>query len=268
MINENIKEFFEDGALYTSVFSKTPYYAFQSTQVSIKEIDKFCEVCNTSKPFHNINQNPIVLFLKADCYTETRLVNFKCVSCANTKEYWLFNERTEEDDQILRLTKIGEYPQNKLKFNKDLSKFFKDDKKEYDKAVVCIHHGFGVAAFTYMRRIVEKNIDKLLDLISSDDMADPTIITAISELKKESPMSSKIAIANTALPPYLIISGHNPLGGMYKVLSEGVHTFTDEECLIRAKTVQKCMEFIIAGLATHRKSREEFKDNLNLLRTL
>jgi len=72
-------------------------------------------------------------------------------------------------------------------------------------------------------------------------------------------MSEKISIANQALPEYLIPEGLNPLGRLYKVLSEGVHSYDDGQCLERAKNIQACIKYMISELATRKKNRDSFK---------
>jgi len=72
-------------------------------------------------------------------------------------------------------------------------------------------------------------------------------------------MSEKIKIANTALPEYLASSGLNPLGKLYQILSAGIHGYSDESCLERAKTLQECIKYLISELSSRKKNRESFK---------
>lgn len=261
-----LKDFFENTGLYIPVKIKIAESIYFSRAVDLKEIQGSCEICEESKPFHNLRSNNNVVFFSSYESVSNYLLEFQCVTCKTAlKSFWI--EAEQDDEQVVTLIKIGQNPQKEIFRNKELSKFFKSDKDEYNKAVTCIAHGYGVAAFAYMRRIIENNIMQLLDMIAEDDMVDNSIKSALSELRKESPMSEKISIANKALPSYLLISGHNPLGAMYKVLSEGVHSLSDEECLRRTETVQKCLEYIISGLATHKKSKEAFKNNLDLLKS-
>ena len=77
------------------------------------------------------------------------------------------------------------------------------------------------------RRIVENNINSLLNLLQEDAQssgAEKTILDALGDLQRETPMSEKIKVANLALPNYLKPDGLNPLGRLYQVLSEGVHS--------------------------------------------
>eukprot|EP00456_Euglypha_rotunda_P020903 TRINITY_DN18108_c0_g1_i1.p2 TRINITY_DN18108_c0_g1~~TRINITY_DN18108_c0_g1_i1.p2 ORF type:complete len:127 (-),score=12.70 TRINITY_DN18108_c0_g1_i1:152-481(-) len=102
----------------------------------------------------------------------------------------------------------------------------------------------------------------LLDLLAAEATAtgsDSEILSAIEELRKESPMSDKIRIANAAVPPHLKPDGVNPLDRMYQVLSEGVHSLSDGECLEKAHTVEHCVRYLASELASRRRHREEFR---------
>lgn len=85
------------------------------------------------------------------------------------------------------------------------------------------------------------------------------VIDALAELKKESPMSEKIKIANRALPGYLKPNGLNPLGKLYQVLSEGVHNLSDKECLEITSEIQKCVKYIISEISDRKKNQNIFK---------
>jgi hypothetical protein len=159
--------------------------------------------------------------------------------------------------------KIGQYPRQRVERSKALRKFFKADAEYYEKAAVCLSTGYGIAAFAYLRRIVESNIGKLLDLLEEDANStndEPNdILVAIEALRKDSPMSERIKVANQALPSYLNPGGINPLGKLYKSLSEGVHALSDQECLERANAIQSCLEYLISELSSRKKHREKFK---------
>ena len=91
------------------------------------------------------------------------------------------------------------------------------------------------------------------------------IKNALTELRKESPMSKRIKLAKKALPDYLSPEGINPLGKLYQILSEGVHSFSDDECLKRANTVSECLKFLISELQSRKSNRERFKDMVGTL---
>lgn len=265
--NKILKEFFENGPLYSRINLPFPNQNMLQFYHILNEIEKYCEVCEISKPFHNTNKEEIAITVNKNIKKSMSLVHFKCVTCKSSlKSYWLRTEIIEQDCLTLLVSKIGEQPQNELPKSKELAKFFKEDKDEYNKAVICLAHGYGVAAFAYMRRIVENNIDNLLSLISEIVDTESSIANSISGIKTTSPMSEKIKIVNKAMPDHLKPDGFNPLGQIYALLSEGVHSLPDEECLDKAKDLQFCLEFLISELASHKENKEKFKQRLSALR--
>lgn len=260
----DLREFFEDGALYSEVLFKKRW-SRSCTEYKLKEIESWCENCQASKPFHNMQSETNIVFEipdKAD--SGIFLSEFACVTCIKSIKRYFCNYELV-DFETFKITKCGEIPQKPLERNKDLQKFFGKDKENFNKGNVCLANGYGIGAFAYFRRIIEDNISNLLDSIASDEDADESMLNAIAELKAASPMSNRIDIAKRALPPYLMMDGHNPLGAMYGILSEGVHVLSDEECLRRASVVKNCLLFMVSELANHKRRKEVFKDNLDLI---
>ena len=72
-------------------------------------------------------------------------------------------------------------------------------------------------------------------------------------------MSDKISVANRALPAYLQPDGLNPLGRLYQILSEGVHSMSDSDCLEKAKSIQVCLKYLISELGTRKTNSSSFK---------
>jgi len=267
MIEEQIllKDFLENRPLYNELVIPRIFNKHITTSQTLREIEYMCPNCECMKPLHNDDDNLIIYRFDPSKQNLMTFVAFTCVSCRNFSKSFLVKFEKLEND-LLKVTKIGENPQKELPRSKVLSKFFKDDKKEYNKAVVCLANGYGVAAFAYMRRIVENNINSLLDLIQEDMDKDSSLALSLAELKKTSPMSDKIRIANNALPDYLKPDGFNPLGQIYGLLSDGVHSLTDNECLEKAENLQACIEYLISELAAHKQNKEDFKKRLASLR--
>ncbi len=260
-----VKEFLEKKPLYSDLVVPKIFRNYNSEFVSLREIVYFCQNCGCVKPLHNVHDDLELYCMPPNKNEIVSFLAFKCVSCqVFSKEFLVRFEKI--DRNFLKITKIGEYPQKQLPKNKFLSKFFREDKAEYNKAIICIANGYGVAAFAYMRRIVEKNILSLLNQIQESVSRDSAISNSINELKATSPMSDKIKIANSALPDYLKPDGFNPLAQIYGLLSDGVHSLSDSECLDKAENIQACLEFLISELAAHKQNKEEFKKRLDALR--
>lgn len=264
MSNDSLKirKLLEDLPLYKQE-SVQKRYAHGDNSFELREIDGYCEECESFKPLHNTHE--LLFQIKHDIPSQYSFCTFRCVSCRNFEKFFLI--RVDHlDNFTFIVTKIAEDPPKELPRSKALSKFFSNDKNEYNKAVVCLANGYGVAAFAYMRRVVENNITGLLDLIQEGVDKDTPIAKSILELKITSPMSDKIKIANNALPDYLKPDGFNPLGQIYGLLSEGVHSLSDDACLNKAENLQACLEFLIGELATHKKNKEDFKKRLSALK--
>ena len=192
--------------------------------------------------------------------TGTSYFEFTCVSCGKSKREYHVEQIV--DEETIRFQKYGERPRKRLAKNPVLQHFLRDDLDNYEKAIVCLSLGYGVAAFAYFRRVVENNIDKLLDLVQEDAQssgAATKVTAALAELRENPPMSKKIKIANHALPVYLNPDGLNPLGRLYQVLSEGVHNLPEEECLNKAKATSECLAYLVSELASRKKHRTHFK---------
>jgi len=255
----DIKAFLETAPLYAWRVFNRPLVDRRS--LWIKEIDAFCEICNQQRPFQDLRSSGSGFGQPLSVLdTGTSYFKFTCVSCKKSHREYLVEQVL--DDENVRVQKYGELPRMPLVRDRVLQKFLKDDLENYEKAVVCLSHEYGVAAFAYFRRVVENNINRLLDLVQEDaqsSAANANVISGLAELRKSSPMSDKISVANHALPEHLKLDGLNPLGRLYQVLSEGVHTLSDEECLNRAKAIRECLSFLVSELASRKEHRSRFK---------
>ncbi|HIE5943616.1 TPA: hypothetical protein ACXN34_001560 [Burkholderia cepacia] len=262
LTDELFVDFLEGAPLYAEVRFSVP--GIGVAMVRAGEINDFCSACDERRPFHNVNES---LFQFDPFYSDSvsaTWAKFECVSCKSESREVIF--RGDFRDGCLVIQKFGEWPRKKVKRDRGVQKFLKNDLENFEKAAVCLSNGYGVAAFAYYRRVVEGNIDRLLDLVREDAIASgqgDDILKAIDELKDSAaPMSKKIETANRALPAHLKPDGLNPLGKLYKALSEGVHALPDEECLKKADVLAKCLAFLIGELASRKVHREEFRKQI------
>lgn len=256
LTNNHIKEFLENAPLYSwKEFERPDFYR---TSLWINEIDAYCKTCGQDRPFQSLGARGSE---EGKALSSGRsFFEFTCVSCRKEKREYFVEQIVH--DEVIKIQKYGELPRKDLDRDPLLKKFFSNDSDCYQKAVVCLANGYGIAAFSYMRRIIENNIGELLDIIQEDiksTNSDKSLLSKLSELKKETPMSDKIKLANNALPDYLIPNGLNPLGRLYKVLSEGIHSYSDEICLENAEILQMCIKYLISELSSRKKNKESFK---------
>jgi hypothetical protein len=112
----------------------------------------------------------------------------------------------------------------------------------------CETQGLGIGAFSYYRRVVEHQKNRLLDEIlkvSRKLNAPQDAIDILTNAKSETQFSKALASVKNALPQALLIDGHNPMTLLHSALSEGLHMQTDAECLEIAQAVR----IVLAELA-------------------
>jgi hypothetical protein len=257
-----IKKFLQEAPLYSwreFVLPET-----ERGSLAVTQIDVHCEICDKERPFMDMRPRGggagSGIVVKPVLKTGTSYFTFTCVTCQKDERNYLVEQVV--GGGTVRVQKYGERPRGRVPRDRRLQKFLQDDRENYEKAVLCLSHEYGIAAFAYFRRIVETNIGRLLELVEEDAKAsggDAATLSALQELRKESPMSERIKLANLALPQHLRPDGLNPLGRLYQVLSEGVHSLSEEDCLRKARDTSECLAFLVSELATRRQHREKFK---------
>lgn len=170
---------------------------------------------------------------------------YKCAKCKTNKLIVVHVSMDKQDDYLIFAQKIGEYPRPLLNYDKSLDKLFEKDKILFHNALKCMNDGLGVGAFVYLRQPLEGCIEILLEEVrkQAEEGKDIDTVNRIDDLKK-APGSKKIELAKGAMPPYLQFDGMNPLGTLYQVCSEAIHSYTDDECLAKAKKVYSCLTFL------------------------
>jgi hypothetical protein len=99
----------------------------------------------------------------------------------------------------------------------------------------------GIAAFVYYSRAVENHKNQILDEIigfAQKVGAPPEMIKTLGGAKKEKHFKKALQSVKDAVPPALLINGHNPLLLLHSALSGDVHQQTDESCLELAHDVR------------------------------
>jgi hypothetical protein len=147
LTDNKIKEFLEDSPLYSWKEFKSPDMSRGS--LWIREIDAYCENCKQKRPFQDRRPRgsgvgmPIKSLSTGQSYFQ-----FKCVSCSLTTHEYLVNQIVT--DETIKIQKYGELPRKALNRDSLLQNFFSNDADYYEKAVICLANGYGIAAFAYM----------------------------------------------------------------------------------------------------------------------
>jgi len=285
---DELKRFLETDPLYTTIgFEGQNIPEFKDLETTIPELSGYCPKCNDNRLFHVDERNRFVSLSQPHVPATNlipRPVNptegfltfaFHCYKngCGLKKRIFVYYTHNGHVDEAggyfshITLTKCGEYPSLSPCVDEAISKVFPDDKDLLEKAVRCLKDGLGVGAYAYFRQVLESHIDLLITEIEkiAQEQEDTDTLEKLAKLRGNGQMSKNIDLAKNALPVYLRVKGFNPLGLLYKTLSEGIHNQSDEECLKKANDIYNALTFILSTLASFSDARNKYKDSLKSL---
>ena len=269
----SLQKLFENSPLYSSVNSEISPSDVYSVHrgvvhhynVSPNALQFDCGVCKTSRTLTRSQETHLANSLIEHFTVELNsdylgpyaiAISYSCQSCLNFYAYFLITLDFGKN----QARKTGQFPSPRVNVERNLQKLLGQHEEEFQKGLVCESQGYGAGAYTYYRRILEKTIDKLLEDITDILQEDEKVIyaQALEKAKAEQQISKKIEFVKDALPAVLKPEGYNPLGLLYKTLSEGIHNKTDEECLELAGGVRHILVFLVSQIETFKKQSTEF----------
>ncbi|WP_395792661.1 hypothetical protein [Aquimonas sp.] len=149
------------------------------------------------------------------------------------------------------IQKIGQIPSLADLAMPDLKKYravLGDERyKELARAIGLATHGVGVGAFVYLRRIFESLIEEARVEASKQPDWD-------NDQYASARMVEKIVMLKGHLPDFLVENK-----ALYGVLSVGVHTLSEADCLSAFPVVRLAIELILDGLLEQRERMEKLK---------
>lgn len=135
------------------------------------------------------------------------------------------------------MQKIGQYPSladlNTYDVRQYSAVLSREDFKEFTKAIGLAAHGVGVGSFVYLRRIFENLVDAAYQIAKSDNGWD-------DEAYRSGRMAERIQLLAGYLPEFLVENR-----SIYKILSQGVHELTEQECLAAFPVVKMGIELVL-----------------------
>lgn len=198
-----------------------------------------------------------------------------CQSCKFPMDF-LLNMFTEESVNNtasrfppILIKKIGQLPPFELVPEKEVLDYLStEDKSNYKKALLNLSVSFGIGAFAYFRRIIENEIKRLVKDISELDFEDSgKIRQAMRDYDVNHQMSTLIDHINSFLPKSLKELGDNPIRLLHQQLSGGIHEFTEEECLEKAKVIDTLLRYVIRKVNSEKFELLEVKKAIKALRS-
>jgi len=175
-------------------------------------------------------------------------LHYRCKNCERTfKSFSLIVVKLLDGGSALAV-KVGEWPQFSPQTPPRLLRLLGDDKDIFLQGRRSEFHGLGIGAFTYYRRVVESQKDRLLDeiikVVEKVETSPKEIVEDLTKAKANFQFTKAIGDVKLAIPQTLLIDGENPLLLLHGALSTGIHDKSDGECLELAKSIR----LTLAGL--------------------
>ncbi|MEK7092423.1 MAG: hypothetical protein AAB907_02255, partial [Patescibacteria group bacterium] len=248
------KEFLEIYPLYRKFFGLNNFNRYTDVQnIPKPAIHMYCPVCDSEQTFNMVNEYYEVDNLHGRSLLDTVLrLKYVCSSCGQGMRIFLVhfsetkrkfqNPKTgeEEERDTLYIMKVGQIPAWDIKMDSELEAMLGEHADAYKKGLICESQNYGIGAYAYFRRVTEDIIDELLesilDLVPTDEKDEYK--KKLEGVKKEKIAENKINLVKDLLPEPLKADGMNPLKELYKVLSDGIHDKTDEECMEKAEAIR------------------------------
>ena len=90
-------------------------------------------------------------------------------------------------------------------------------------------------------------------------------MNALEKTKQTIVTRDKIDLVKDLLPPSLRPNGMNPLGVLHKVLSEGLHDKSDEDCLDLAISIKNILVYLINQIIRSKEEAKKFTESMRKL---
>lgn len=171
---------------------------------------------------------------------------YRCNSCGEAEYYtplrWFSTGRRTT------FTRAGQYPKPQVTPPRELRAALGAQLPDFRSALTLRHHGYGVGALVYLRRMLESLTSELLEMLRRDWRRDANRASDLRDLEdaiKSKTFDRKATLALGALPKELRLPGLNPLKAVYDFMSRALHTLPDRECVgvfdeIHALVTQLC----------------------------
>ncbi len=198
---------------------------------------------------------------------------FRCCNCTQTVyEFYLKISSTvkenTDNNSIFKIQKVGQFPRHGKTIPNKASKLIGKERNLFFKGSISENQGMGIGAFSYYRRVLDSQKDKIFDEIIkvlNITSGNELLIQEITKAKAESQFTSAVNKIKTALPDGLKINGHNPLTLLYSALSEGLHSHSDKECLENAQDIKIILFEFSERLDSALKESAELSGAINRL---
>lgn len=191
-------------------------------------------------------------------------IELECQGCKQTT-YDFF---VHVDVHNSKVRKFGQMPMWWPKVDPVIVKEFGVDAVFYRKALANLGEGYGIGACAYLRRLIEKYINPLLELLyelKQQEGASQEALDRIQDVIRGKDFSAKTKFASEIAPAAITAPGMNPLKTLHDLLSRALHNMEEEEAVTVAQGLITTLEYVIPRL---RKQFIDQKKYLEAMKTI
>lgn len=168
-------------------------------------------------------------------------LDYYCAKCGERHEYFFTSDRKY-------IMKVGQNPSFSDLQGKEINKYKNLISKyfiEFKSSLSCYAQKKGIAAFVYLRRILEDIIEKKYKKLFPEEETNIRFVDKFSKVQEEE------KIIPTELES---VKDH-----LYAVLSKGIHEYDEQECLEIYEIVKFVIEEILDKQLEEKKREEKIK---------
>jgi hypothetical protein len=196
-------------------------------------------------------------------------LHYRCRHCLEGYKWFALLTLKTKDGRSGYAIKLGEWPKFGDQLPPHVLSLIEPDSELFLKGKESEDLGLGIGAFDYYRRVVENQWQRLLDeiikvLIHLERPKE--IIELFKKAKNQTLFRDAITIIKDKMPESLLIAGQqNPIALLNKILDDGNRNLSDNECLIRAKSIRLILSQLSDKLAAAMKEDPELREALTEL---
>jgi hypothetical protein len=222
------------------------------------ELTMFCDSCDKEQRWKSD---------KTEVYFRDGFhdVQYFCKNCSAYSVTYFFKWFPTKEGGVFY--KVGQFPplENFFQIEPLLKRCLDDtDLKLFRQALITRNSNFGIGSVSYLRRVVEHALNRLMDLIAETVTSSGVDLSELPVMKSRR-AEDRIAYASKILPDNLKQGGHNPLDLLYGLFSEGLHGKTDEECVDVLDEALFVFEYLFRNLGRATEEAKQYRDKLGSL---
>jgi len=200
---------------------------------------------------------------------ENRFLYYVCKDCGKSQKTFALAIIRNKSTTCGWVTKFGEVPLYGAHTPRRVFDLIGEEYRElFLQGRRAENRGLGIGAYAYYRRIVEHQKGKFIDEIrkvAEKLGASPETIKAFQEAGNEKQFKNAIEKIKLAIPPSLLINGRNPLLLLHDALSDGIHEYTDAQCLEFAMTIRLILTDLSEKISLALREKAELKEAVEKL---